>query len=167
MSKPGYNLIPIIAAIVGVILGIVLARYIGASLWIVVILLVISYLFVTKVLKIEDKNLKWAGIIQVGHFTWVFLGYAILLVQSIVPVLDVFLVFVFGAGLIWLFVKRDKKAPAVFLIVYQLFMLLFIFYNIFYIGFRSAVGAPLLLHIALRISAIVFLYKHMSEEIAE
>lgn len=166
MNKSGYNLIPIIAAIVGVIVGIALARFIGASLWIVVILLVLSYFFVTKVLKIEDKNLKWAGIIQVGHFIWAFLGYMILLTQSMAPVLEVFLVFVFGAGLIWLFIKRDKKAPAVFLIVYQLFMLLFIFYNLFYIGFRSAVGAPLLLHIVLRISAIVFLYKHMTEETA-
>jgi hypothetical protein len=161
MGKPLEFVLGILAFAIGAAIVKAITYYLGVSSFLIALLLVMSYFFVQRFLKIKNYSLKWAVIIQITHSAWMLIGFVILCIQGYTLYLDSILLFILIAGIIWIILVQNQKAPAVVLIIYQLIMLTINGSNLYSMGLKTSSNGSLMLHIFLRIMVIFFLAKHV------
>jgi len=138
-----------VGIVIGVIVGYVLGSYTGIYFLIPMIGALLGGWMISKVAKETSRAMIAAFAIQAGHFFW-FLFPLVLIKQ-----VNLDLVVILG-GLIWL-MTRPGLYPVIFLTIYQIVCILINLSHFILAEFGSGPHRALLMHIILRVSAVLFM----------
>lgn len=150
----------VIGGLIGALFGVAIIRYIFAP----VILVLWSFCVMNRLVKNKNEYIKRSIAIQVGHVLWFIIGVILYYFMSAVFYSRIFIdIGIMLVGVIWLYFKPGLAA-ILFLTLYQIIALYNngeSFVNAINAVNLNAAGSiifPLLAHIVLRITAIVFMF---------